>query len=249
MVMRTHLIRWLLGALALLTCACALADDAVVAIVEEPFVDVHTGPGRGYPVFHVVERGAELAVLARRTDWFRVRDAGGVVGWVPLARVEGMRRSDGSALVDRRDAADAWRDRRFELTAGLGDFEGSDVLSLQLGARLAPTLTAELTVRDIKGRFSDARMLGGAIVHEPFPYWRASPSPPLGSGVLQTRPRASLADARERVDQVATVGGGLRFRLGPRFLLRAQFDHHLVLTDRNENEEVNEWKLGFAFFF
>jgi hypothetical protein len=33
------------------------------------------------------------------------------------------------------------------------------------------------------------------------------------------------------------------------FLLRAEYKSYVVLTSRDDNEEVNEWKLGFSFFF
>ena len=54
------------------------------AVVAEPFLELHTGPGQGFPVFHVVDRGQRIEVLKRRTDWFQVRTDRGVRGWVPL---------------------------------------------------------------------------------------------------------------------------------------------------------------------
>ena len=41
--------------------------------VSGPYIELHSGPGRGFPVFHTVERGGEVALLKRRTDWYRVR--------------------------------------------------------------------------------------------------------------------------------------------------------------------------------
>ena len=67
--------------------------------VSEPYLELSTGPGRGYPVFHVVEREESVDVLFRRTDWFKVRDEQGVEGW---ARARDMRRTklaDGSPFV------------------------------------------------------------------------------------------------------------------------------------------------------
>ena len=46
---------------------------AVVAVAD-PYLELHTGPGRGYPVYRVVPRGERVEILYRRTDWFRVRD-------------------------------------------------------------------------------------------------------------------------------------------------------------------------------
>ena len=40
--------------------------------VTDPFIEMHTGPGRGYPVFYVAGEGEQIKILKRRTDWFKV---------------------------------------------------------------------------------------------------------------------------------------------------------------------------------
>ena len=45
------------------------------------------------------------------------------------------------------------------------------------------------------------------------------------------------------------VGGGFRIYITRRFLVRAEFKSYVVFTSRDENEEVEEWKAGFALFF
>ena len=42
-------------------------------VVAEAFVEMHSGPGRGFPVTYVVGRGDSVQVLYSRTDWFKVR--------------------------------------------------------------------------------------------------------------------------------------------------------------------------------
>jgi hypothetical protein len=49
-------------------------------VVSDPFLELRTGPGRGYPVFHVVARSATIEVMRRRTDWFQVRAPRGEEG-------------------------------------------------------------------------------------------------------------------------------------------------------------------------
>jgi len=49
------------------------ANDVVRAQVVEPYLELHTGPGRGYPVTQVIERGEQVDILLRKTDWFKVR--------------------------------------------------------------------------------------------------------------------------------------------------------------------------------
>jgi hypothetical protein len=52
-----------------------------------------------------------------------------------------------------------------------------------------------------------------------------------------------------RTEQSAYAGGGIRYYLTRRFFLRGEFKAHYIFTTRNQNEEADEWKLGFAFFF
>ncbi len=33
------------------------ADEYRKVSVADPYLEMHTGPGRGYPIFHVVDRG------------------------------------------------------------------------------------------------------------------------------------------------------------------------------------------------
>ena len=78
-----------LAGLLLLASLCAPAPSAareyLQLFVTEPYLELHTGPGRGYPVFNVVPRDASVDVLFRRTDWFKVRTERGVEGWASQA--------------------------------------------------------------------------------------------------------------------------------------------------------------------
>ncbi len=70
---------------ALLICAAltvaprpaSAAGVYLQVFVRAPYLELHTGAGRGYPVFNVVERDASVDVLKRYTDWFKVRTASG----------------------------------------------------------------------------------------------------------------------------------------------------------------------------
>ena len=58
----THSFGLLLALLMILTIGPgpARADDVHKILIADPFIELHTGPGRGYPVFHVIERGREV---------------------------------------------------------------------------------------------------------------------------------------------------------------------------------------------
>ncbi|HHH47424.1 MAG TPA: hypothetical protein ENK51_00830, partial [Gammaproteobacteria bacterium] len=61
---------WLALLMLLLGGAPAQATEEYALLqVAEPFIELHTGPGVGYPVFHVVDRAGFIEVLKRKTDW------------------------------------------------------------------------------------------------------------------------------------------------------------------------------------
>ena len=76
-----------------------------------------------------------------------------------------------------------------------------------------------------------------------------SPFFSLGTGIIQIEPKSVLAQTEDRSDQVAIIGVGLKGYLSRRFMLRLEYDGYVVLSSRNDNEDVDEWKAGFAVFF
>ncbi len=56
-------------------------EQPLELVVAEPYLEMHSGPGRGYPVVYVVGRDEVLTVLYSRTDWFKVRAPHGQEGW------------------------------------------------------------------------------------------------------------------------------------------------------------------------
>ncbi len=219
------------------------------AVVAEPFLELHTGPGRGFPVFHVVDKGEQIAVVKRRTDWFQVRTIKGLEGWVSLEKMAGTLDTAGrpSSLDDA--TADDFFGRRWEVALAFGDLDGASVISVIGAYRLTRNLSAELQFGDLSGGFSDGWLTTVALVHQPFPEWKVSPFAALGTGIIHLQPKATLVSAEDRTDQVGQVGLGARINVSKRFMFRAEYNSYLTFTSRDDNEELDEWKAGFAFFF
>jgi hypothetical protein len=238
----------LFAALLLLPLATRAAEGPVVTVAD-PFLELHTGPGRGYPVTQVVKRGEQVTIEKRRTDWFKVVDARGASGWVHRSGMLATLTEAGEPLpIDDPKREDFGQHRR-ELGVLAGDFEGANVITLYGAWALNPQLSAELRVSKILGSFSDGQMATLGLTHVFRPDWRIQPFAGLGTGVIDIQPKASLVQTEDRTDQVAYVGLGAKGYLSRRFILRAEFNKYVVFTDRDDNEEADEWKLGFAFFF
>lgn len=219
------------------------------AVVAEPFLELHTGPGRGYPVFHVVDRGEQIEVVMRRTDWFQVRTTRGIEGWVKLDQMQATLDTSGRQTAIDEPTTDDYVGRRWEVGLQLGDLDGANVISAYGGYHFTRNLSAELHVGEVSGNFSSGWLATADIVHQPFPEWRVSPYATLGTGVIHISPRATLVQTQDRTDQVGHVGLGLRMYVSKRFMFRGEYNSYLTFTSRDSNEELDEWKAGFAFFF
>lgn len=239
----------LLLLLALLAPAWCTARQYLQLFVTEPYLELHTGPGRGYPVFHVVPRDESVDVLFSRTDWFKVRTEHGVEGWARLRDVQKMVLADGTRFhVDLGDRP-GFTDHRYEAGIFAGAYGGASLVSGYASYAFNRQLALEGAVGGFYGRYSNGYTGDIGLAHVLLPESRWSPFFTLGVGEVHTEPKATLVQASNRNESTAYVGGGIRLYLTRRFFLRAEYKAHWIFTKRNQNEEADEWKAGFAFFF
>ncbi len=219
------------------------------ATVDRAYIDMRTGPGRAYPIFHVVENDEIVELIKRRTDWIKVETKRGKTGWAHVSQMADTFGEDGKQLAFAGATQEDYLARRWELGFHGGDFEGASSLGATLGYRFTQNFTAEVKVSQATGRFSDSKLASVALMHQPFPEWRVSPFFILGTGIIDTSPDTTLVQSEDRSDTALLVGGGAYVYLSRRFVMRLEYNNHLALTSRDTNEEVNEWKLGFNVFF
>jgi hypothetical protein len=229
--------------------AVSAAREYLQLFVTAPYLELHTGPGRGYPVFHVVPRDGSVDVLFRRTDWFKVRTERGVEGWASQRDMQKMVLADGSQFkFDLGDRA-GFTSHRYEMGIFAGQYGGATLVSGYMSVSFNPQLALEGAVGQFLGKYSNGEIEDIGFAHVFVPEARWSPFVTIGLGLVQTQPKATLVAAPNRDEQSAYVGGGIRFYLTRRFFLRAEYKAHWIFTKRNQNEDADEWKLGFAFFF
>ena len=230
--------------------AARAADPYLQVFVAAPYLEMHTGPGRGYPVFNVVDRDASVDVLKRFTDWFKVRTTGGVEGWVSAHDMENTVLADGTRFHYDSGDRNGYTSHRFEAGAFFyGDYGGASAVSAYGAVFINPNLSAELSIGEFLGSASNGTTFDLGLAHIFYPQARLAPFVMLGTGIVHTEPKATLVQSNGRTEQSAYVGGGLRYYLTRRFFLRGEFKEHIIFTNRNQNEQVDEWKFGFAFFF
>ncbi len=82
-------------------------------VVSDPYIDLHTGPGRGYPIFYVAAQGDRITILKEQTDWYKVRTPRGKEGWVNVSQMASTLDLDGQ--TDRLSGVRAKRIRQAPL--------------------------------------------------------------------------------------------------------------------------------------
>jgi len=222
-----------------------------VVQIADPYIELRTGAGRGYPIFLVVERGEMITLLRRKTDWFKVRTPQNREGWVNLSQLQQTLSPTGEKTRFEEIAIGDYMRYRWVMGVSGGDYGGAREISIYGGRRLAEHLSAEITLSQALGSYSSSLAAKASLVAHPFTHWRYSPFFALGTGVVRTNPRTTLVQTTDRTDQFATVGIGIQTYMTRRFVFRIEYNDHIVFSATNandSNEEIHEWKAGFAIF-
>ena len=243
--------RLFLVAVALFILTSSVSADELFPEVKvaDPYIELHTGPGEGYPIVNVVDRGDFVEVIKRKTDWFKVRTVKGKTGWVARVQMEKTLLPNGEVTQFADAAIGDFSKRRWESGLVGGIFNSAPVITLYGAYVLNQNLSAELSVSQVSGEFSSSVLANVNLVSSPFPKWRYSPFFTLGMGQIQTTPKVTLIQAKDSQDLTAHMGLGVKIYLTRRFILRAEYKNYVGFSSDDDNEEFEEWKAGFAFFF
>jgi hypothetical protein len=235
--------------LALLAAVPASARDYLQLFVAQPYLELHTGPGRGYPVAQVVGRGEAVDVLMRRTEWFKVRTERGVEGWAYENDLMLTTLADGTPFTINLGDRAGFASHRWESGAFGGAYAGATLISAYQAISLTDNLKIEVSASQYLGNLSNGYLIDVGFSHVFMPNWPLSPFVTLGGGYEHVEPKSTLAQALSADNQTGYVGAGVRYYLGRRLFLRGEFRAHEIFTNQNSNEVKNEWKVGFAFFY
>ena len=235
------------GALALLAAPMASAAESVQ--ITDPYIELHTGPGRGFPVFYVAAREQWIDIELRHTDWYKVRTANGKVGWVTRAQLESTLTSAGDKKTFRDMVLDDYLSRRVQMGAAWGQFKSEPMLKFWASYRMSDTLSVEGTLGQVQGVFSGTDFWHLNIVTEPWSDQRISPFFSIGLGKFKNLPNSSLIGAAPTDAQLANASLGVRYYLTDRFVLRSDYTFYTAFVSDSRSLEYRAVTAGISFFF
>jgi uncharacterized protein YgiM (DUF1202 family) len=217
--------------------------------ITDPFIDLRTGPGRGYPIFYVAGREEWIEILLRRTDWFKVRTADGKEGWVNRAQLETTLTEAGTTKAFRDTLVDDYLRRKLELGAAWGEFDSEPMLKIWSAYRFADALSVEAAIGQVQGTFSGTEFWAINLNVEPWSDRRLSPFLGIGLGRFKNIPNASLVSATVTNANLANAALGLRYYIAERFVARLDYSIYTAYVSDADSAEYKAVTLGIAFFF
>ncbi len=218
--------------------------------VADPYLELHTGPGRGFPVFFVVARDEWIEIQLRSTDWYKVRTDGGKEGWVHRSQLANTFTEAGVQKTFRDVALDDYLARRLQMGAAWGQFKKEPMLKLWTSYRLSDTLHVEGTIGQVQGTFSGTDIWHVNLVAEPLADQRLSPFFSARRGQVQEPAQHRPWWVRcPPTPSCPTPRVGVRYYLTDRFIARADYTLYTAFVGDTRTGEYRAWTLGLAFFF
>lgn len=230
--------------------ALAADDEALPAVaLTEPFVNLHTGPGRGYPIFHVAQRGEQVQLLLAHTNWVKLRTASGKEGWAPRDQIQGTLTAAGQAPGWLERWRDASLKDRLAFGAAWGRFQSQPMLKLGARWRAGDAIGIEAAVGQVQGLYSGTDFWQLDATVDPMHDLSISPYLAVGVGRFRNVPNASLVEPGITNANLAHAGLGVRWRFGSRYVLHADWSLYTALLSEQRSREYRALTLGLSFFF
>jgi hypothetical protein len=217
--------------------------------ITDPYIELHTGPGRGYPIFFVAGRDEWIEILLRHTDWFKVRTANGQEGWVNRAQLETTLTEAGTTKAFRDVLLDDYLRRKLELGAAWGLFDSEPMIKIWSAYRFADALSVEATIGQVQGTFSGTEFWNINLNVEPWSDQRLSPFFGIGLGRFTNIPNASLVNAIDTTANLANAAIGIRYHIAERFVAKLDYSIYTAYVSDSGSTEYRAVTLGIAFFF
>jgi hypothetical protein len=204
-----------LPAVAQSTTPPALATgDTERVLVQVPYVELHIGPHRYYPVFFVAKQDEWITVLFSRGDFLRVRTANGQEGWVLREELESSLRAAGIDKNWRDKLMDEYITNRFTLGYGIGRLSTETRFQFWGAYQLDQNWAIEASLNKMLGRFDGTTMWQVDLVATPWPEWTVVPYAAAGVGQLRdlaqnqdgSKPTASAYEVNLRTGVSYKIG-------------------------------------------
>lgn len=228
-------------------------EESIELIVIDSYLEMHSGPGRGYPIIHTMEQDEPITVLRRRGSWYQVANRHDKRGWIQQEKLARTIAPSGlpAALPDTQHGD--YLAQQGRIGFALGQQGGAETASLIAGFRLLSFIGTELEYGQIFTSQEDGYNYGANLIFEPIKSWSFTPfiSTGYGKQVLKKKKKLSVGKSNEFNYDYAFIGGGINYYIGYNFVVRGEYRQVSLTGDTIDNKTVRNstWRIGFSSFF
>jgi hypothetical protein len=222
--------------------------DIIRLEVAEPYIEMHTGPGRGYPVFNVVEQDETIEILMRKAGWYKIQSSDDKTGWVKSSQLAHTLKLTGVPVdlpeVDRGDFLTS----RWRIGFSAGQLEGASTVSLRAGYRPLNWAGVEVEGGKIFDESVTSDFYGINLLVEPISEWIVTPFVVVGAGKFSFNERQKVLVDDAGSPGYGSIGAGASYYVDRNIVLRGEYRTYSVSTDEDRTW-LNAWTIGLSAFF
>lgn len=226
------------------------AKEYVELIVIDSYLEMHSGPGRGYPIIHTMEQDEPITVLRRRGSWYQVANRHNKKGWIQQEKLARTIAPSGLPAALPETQHGDYLAQQGRIGFALGQQGDAETATLVAGFRLFSFVGAELELGQIFGTSIDGSSYGASLLFEPIQSWSFTPfiSTGIGRQTWKQKEKLNVGDTNEFNSEYTFIGGGINYYIGYNFVVRGEY-RQVSLTGENDSLRNSAWRLGFSSFF
>jgi len=223
-------------------------DEILVLEVADPYIDMHTGPGRGYPVFNVIEQGETIEILKRKTNWYKIRSSDSKTGWTNAGQLAHTLKPTGVPVDLPEVNHGDYLVSRWNVGFTGGQLEGASTFSLTAGYRPLSWLGLELEGGKIFDESVTSDFYGMNLLVEPMPEYVVTPYVSIGAGKFSFDNRQKVVVDDAGSPTYYSIGAGASYYVVNNFVIRGEYRGYSISTN-GDNVWLNAWTIGLNAFF
>lgn len=213
------------------------------------YLDMRSGPGRGYPIFYAAEREEWVVIELRHTDWFKVRTARGASGWVSREQMRQTVTEDGVPFEMADPTLQAFLDRRFDFGVGYGATAKTSFTRAWAGWRFSDTMSIDLNGADVQGQSYTISIWSASLLAEPWSDKRLSPFAGVGVGHYNYVPNKNRVNRHEADGNMGVFTLGGRYYLASRVALRIDYSRYTAFISDKNYRNFQAGTIGLSLHF
>lgn len=223
--------------------AVSFAADNTSMMVIGPLIDVHKGPGKGYPVMNTLEHGEFIQLLRQYTNWVQIQAKGQAKGWIHVADYQKIVDLNGRKLTSSQHRQ--LKSGTFAAQLAFGTVDSSKQFQGGIGYYVSEQLRFDAILSHISEDFLQGRQIFGQFTFDFNHINSWTPYVHMGFGLFDSD--GTIA-GQSQFDSFK-FGGGVRRPIYEKIEATVEIGRDLILTAESANIHADTVRLGFITFF